>query len=127
MKISGTHELLAKEITIMTKFTKQVQKEKTIENIRAFSNDPSKYDLIPKMVGYGLLVLENYDKVAKTQEEYQENLKLMGYVVMPKYETNLFELLNKHHGLKRLEIILTTTYQLVGIMQLLHKSSNFVA
>ena len=32
------------------------------------------------MVSFGFLVLENYDKIAKSQEEYQENLKLIGYV-----------------------------------------------
>lgn len=29
--------------------------------------------------------------------------------------------MQQHHGLKRLEIIITTTYQLIGIIQLLHK------
>ena len=45
----------------------------------------------------------------------------MGYFIMPKYDANLFKLMEQHNGLKRLEIILSVSYQLVGIMQLIHK------
>ena len=58
------------------------------------------------------------------QFKNKENLKPMGYYIMPKFDTNLSSFLKCQKGLQRIDSILTICFQLVGIMKIVHKSGR---
>ena len=64
------------------------------------------------MIDCGIIILKNFKNEANWYDKFEkdENMKLMAYYVMPKFEMNLSCFLKNQKGLQRIDSILTVSF-----------------
>jgi len=71
-------------------------------------------------LNYGVLVFKNY---STSQGEKQENeIKMYGYYVMPKYEMSVHDFVNEYQHLLTPSIVIDIILQLIEIIAIVHNA-----
>ena len=108
MKVRENSDQMADEICNILNIRRKIEKQYL--------------DCITKIEDYGILILSDYDDNRQPTSKHEIPVKIMGYFIMPNYDTTLNDYLKNLSGETRIEKILDMGCQLIRIVEAIHKS-----
>ena len=106
-KLQDDQDMATTEISTMKKISQVFN-----ANSKSELSKEINYDATPRVISYGLLTLENF--------ENESEVKYVAYCIMPHYEMNLKEYLNKLSGINKIEKIIEVALKLISIFKYTH-------